>query len=320
MRNNKKMQKTDLQKYIVTNAQRMALLAICLVATLSGALLEAQGAFAETQQRGYESISPADFPAGKAAGLMPYPTADSDVTGLPDGIRMNVSLADTNGLVYLSITDAIHDGISEYYLSIFASGGSAEEHLVAYIGEGFYPIMKDGGGAYRIEIYKSNGDGMAAYVTGCDFTAQAFPEEEPYRWACANTPYGQDSELAGMARYLTFGLSSGEDKVTAVADFVLAHVEYENDWRGVGNLVDVDDVYSGGRGVCYHSAELACAMLRSVGIPARERRGYIVWDEITGEERYHSWGEAWVDGRWLPFDATSPLFNAAEFTPRPIAL
>jgi len=59
-----------------------------------------------------------------------------------------------------------------------------------------------------------------------------------------------------------------------------------------------------GGGVCQDHAHLFIAVARQLGIPARYVSGYLLAGG-EGEVQTHAWAEAWVSGRWSPFDLSN---------------
>lgn len=78
---------------------------------------------------------------------------------------------------------------------------------------------------------------------------------------------------------------------------------------------DIEDVLSGGHGVCQDYAHLAVALCRTVGVPARYVSGYLFTvDDSSGAEgtedivnvQTHAWFEAAIPGfGWLALDPTN---------------
>ncbi|MDX1945980.1 MAG: transglutaminase family protein [Pirellulaceae bacterium] len=56
-------------------------------------------------------------------------------------------------------------------------------------------------------------------------------------------------------------------------------------------------------GDCTEHAVLLAALLRARKIPARAALGLVYYPKQRGFA-YHMWNEAWIDGRWVPLDAT----------------
>ncbi|MCA9050468.1 MAG: transglutaminase domain-containing protein [Planctomycetaceae bacterium] len=67
-------------------------------------------------------------------------------------------------------------------------------------------------------------------------------------------------------------------------------------------LIPADKVAAANRGDCTEHAVLLAAMLRTENIPARIVTGLIHTPQHLGFVG-HSWVEAWMNGRWLPFDS-----------------
>lgn len=59
-------------------------------------------------------------------------------------------------------------------------------------------------------------------------------------------------------------------------------------------------------GDCTEHAVLLAAMCRARNIPARVAIGLVYYPPLEGFA-YHMWNEVWIDGRWVPMDATLGL-------------
>lgn len=106
-------------------------------------------------------------------------------------------------------------------------------------------------------------------------------------------------QVAETAAQLAAAHDDAAGAVQAIHDAVADRVEYRPGATYVG--VDVDEVFSAGRGVCQDFAHLTVAMLRAVGVPARYVSGYLfASDDATGAEvagdevlvQTHAWVEA----------------------------
>jgi hypothetical protein len=72
-------------------------------------------------------------------------------------------------------------------------------------------------------------------------------------------------------------------------------------------------------GHCEYFATATALLLRAAGLPARYATGYSVqeWSDLEGsyiarERHAHAWVRVRVDGRWIDFDTTPPVWFAAE--------
>lgn len=93
-------------------------------------------------------------------------------------------------------------------------------------------------------------------------------------------------------------------RVQAVCDWVHTHVRYEAGSSTAA--VSAMDVFRSRVGVCRDFALLAVAFCRALSIPARYTCGYlpdIAVDPPDVPMDFHAWFEAYVGGRWYPFDA-----------------
>lgn len=61
------------------------------------------------------------------------------------------------------------------------------------------------------------------------------------------------------------------------------------------------EVLNSMKGDCNEHATLFAAMARSIGIPTKIAAGLVYQDGVFA---YHAWNEVYVDGQWLPIDAT----------------
>jgi hypothetical protein len=68
-------------------------------------------------------------------------------------------------------------------------------------------------------------------------------------------------------------------------------------------LATAAEVAATRQGDCTEHAVLLAALCRARGIPARVAIG-LVYSEHSGGFAYHMWNEVWIDGQWVPLDAT----------------
>lgn len=93
-------------------------------------------------------------------------------------------------------------------------------------------------------------------------------------------------------------------RIQAICDWVHANVEYRG--GSSDRTVTALDVYRRRYGVCRDFALICVAFCRALNIPARYTFGY--FPDIAVEPPdvpmdFHAWFEAYVGGRWYPFDA-----------------
>ena len=106
------------------------------------------------------------------------------------------------------------------------------------------------------------------------------------------------AEIAGL---------SPDAAAAAVCARVHEHVTYLPGATGV--RTDAQEAWDKGMGVCQDMAQIAVALLRAAGLPARYVSGYLHPDPnakpgSTAVGQSHAWVEYWA-GAWTPLDPTS---------------
>lgn len=124
----------------------------------------------------------------------------------------------------------------------------------------------------------------------------------------------QERVLRDLAATITHGISDEYAKLLAIHDWVAQNVYYDYDGMSATSYQanTAYPVYLSRRAVCQGYAELAAALLRASAIPARvvvghalgATAGVTTWAEADHSTSNHAWNEAFVNGRWVIFDAT----------------
>jgi len=109
--------------------------------------------------------------------------------------------------------------------------------------------------------------------------------------------------VAGLAERLAGDAREPIDQLRRFVDFVtdelaIGAVHYDR----LDRAAPLDSVLDSRWCDCQMASALLVALCRARGIPARLVSGYLLMPATpTG----HFWAEAWVDGRWLPFDSAA---------------
>lgn len=129
-------------------------------------------------------------------------------------------------------------------------------------------------------------------------------------------PIYSEPEIKQKALEITENITDDYQKVKAIHDWVSENVWYDWDYRNNKSDPNVSfeykapDILKSRKTVCMGYADLATALLRSIGIPTKSVEGYSSM-EISGST-YHGWNEAYVDGRWVIFDCTWDSSNSYQ--------
>ncbi len=143
-----------------------------------------------------------------------------------------------------------------------------------------------------------------------------FPLLKPYEADALHLPtdtllytlpsrYCQSDKLAALAED-TFGqVAPGFARVQTICNWINEHVAYRYGTSDAGT--SAYDTVTQRIGVCRDFAHLGIAFCRALNIPARYVSGYCLGLEPPD---FHAYFQAFLDGRWVAFDAT-------ERQPRP---
>lgn len=132
---------------------------------------------------------------------------------------------------------------------------------------------------------------------------------------------GERAELAERCRALTSGCRTQVEAVRRIICWVSSAIDYRD---GPDVPVDPRDVLRQGSANCVGAAELAVALLREAGIPARGVRGFLVpaetgtaapaggmkREQSLGEEGLHRWIEVYYPGAGWVF---SDPFRSVDY-------
>ncbi|WP_044642031.1 transglutaminase domain-containing protein [Risungbinella massiliensis] len=108
------------------------------------------------------------------------------------------------------------------------------------------------------------------------------------------------AEIIKLATMITKHAKSSREKAYRIYEYVATHIAYDMqkasapifDWRSSAIQTLQDQ-----KATCQGYTYLAVALLRASQISARVVEGTVVGVP-------HAWGEVWLDGKWVPFDAT----------------
>lgn len=107
-------------------------------------------------------------------------------------------------------------------------------------------------------------------------------------------------EIAALAQNVLPGETDPAKLAPALERFVFEFIVNKNYSRG---FVTALEVATNPSGDCTEHAVLLAALARNRKIPARIVHG-LIYEKDSGKMAWHVWNELYVNGRWVPFDAT----------------
>ncbi|PIU76076.1 hypothetical protein COS75_00865 [Candidatus Pacearchaeota archaeon CG06_land_8_20_14_3_00_35_12] len=99
--------------------------------------------------------------------------------------------------------------------------------------------------------------------------------------------------------------------VHSVARYVSENTEY--DYSYFSEIKPASWVLQNKRGVCDEYTNLFIALCRALDIPARYVSG-VAFSNINDSFEEHAWAEVYVNGNWLPYDATFEQYGWVDAT------
>jgi transglutaminase-like putative cysteine protease len=110
----------------------------------------------------------------------------------------------------------------------------------------------------------------------------------------------KDPRVADHARKAAAGSQDHGTVAVRMEQYVFRELKKKNFSTALASAAEVAQNMEGD---CTEHACLLAAMLRAGGIPSRVSVGLVYADKL-GAFGGHMWTEAWLDGRWIPLDAT----------------
>ena len=185
----------------------------------------------------------------------------------------------------------------------------ANQYTYDLEGDGEYDVypLQDGNREYSLVIYQQVKGNSYSQVLSRTLRPEMSDENAPFLCPNRYTWYTPDSAVVQLGKQLCEGLSSDQEKVNAVYQYVTSNIIYDymaammvTAGQQTGYVPDLDEVLETKMGICFDYSALMGALLRSQGIPTQLVMGYA---DIT----YHAWNNIYIDGEWVRYDATSAV-------------
>ncbi len=172
-------------------------------------------------------------------------------------------------------------------------------NLTSY-GETF-PLQM-GNGTYAVGVYEKVEGSKYKRIESKNVKVNA-DENAVYLSSVQNVKWNVESTTTQIAQTLTEGLTTDQEKVEAIHQYIVENITYDYD---KANMVtsrynpNNEDIMISEKGICYDYASLTAAMLRSLDIPTKLVKG-----DSNVTNVYHAWNEVLIDGDWVVMDTTT---------------
>jgi len=158
--------------------------------------------------------------------------------------------------------------------------------------------------------FSGNSEGRYVYTVSStvEYRPAAAPEIELAKYLQPSYYINSDSPtVMHYASVINDGVDDTHKKMSNILLFI-SHftLQYDMAQRDNGNvrLLTTEEILQKGKGVCQHYANLAVALCRASGIPARLIRGYVLKANNAVD---HLWIEAYIDNVWRPYEPQSGM-------------
>lgn len=183
--------------------------------------------------------------------------------------------------------------------------------------------LTEGNGVYKVTVFENVGDTRYAVVLSASLSVELKDEFSPFMLPNRFVDYSNAPVTVALASVLTEGMSGNMEKITAIFDFVTAHLSYDKELAATvssGYVPELDALLTKRTGICFDYASLMTALLRCSGIPCKLVTGYAgnafhAWISVWSKE------EGWIekiiyfDGKgWQRMDPTFADADVSEKT------
>ena len=172
-----------------------------------------------------------------------------------------------------------------------------------------YPLQM-GDGAYSVQAFEQvDGDRYARVFTEA-ITVSLADANAPFLYPNQYVPYQATDAAVAASFSITQGLTDPAEIADKLYKYVARNISYDYDKAASvqsGYLPVPDETLATKTGICFDYSALLATMLRVQGIPAKLVIGHVAPDNI-----YHAWNEAYIDGKWVHYDATLAAENREQ--------
>ncbi|MBL8942440.1 MAG: transglutaminase domain-containing protein [Myxococcales bacterium] len=228
-----------------------------------------------------------------------------DADGLPLRIEVGVFVAQVGAAApapageppklssYLDVSGRVPTRTDHLKVAVSVDGDDGTDAAV-FRDTAYQGVARDGG-RYELTLHAVRGDGLAARpLPLADVPVEVRPFLAP-----TTTSQSDDPDLVARARAIVGAQTDARAAAIAITAWVHEHLGKRDGTRGAATAVET---MAAGFGDCTEHAALTVALLRAVGLPARNAGGLVLVPGLfTSDAGYHAWVEVWL-GDWVAMD------------------
>jgi transglutaminase-like putative cysteine protease len=194
---------------------------------------------------------------------------------------------------YLSIAGRVPSDPTSLVLKVSVDGDDPKDAPIFKDGP-YQKVVRDGN-EYTLTLAAVRGDGLAK----TSLPLGSVPAD--VKQFLEPTPMSQsdDKDIVARARAIAGGTTDARTAAVAITQWVHDNLGKKDGTRGAATAVEV---LGAGYGDCTEHSALTVAMLRAIGLPARNAGGIVlVPGFFSSDAGYHAWVEVWL-GDWVALD------------------
>lgn len=216
-------------------------------------------------------------------------------TAICDGAAIDMSHASEGSIV----ASALSDG-PRLKLAV-TCGQMTYAYDMPITGEQIVVPVNMGDGTYCVQVMRNVEGNNYVEALSATEDVQLASEFAPFLVPNMFCLYSEGSQCVKEARRIASESGNQGELAQGICEYVMQVMDYDTNKAAAyadatGYVPNPDGAMAEGKGICFDYASLCAAMFRSTGIPAKLVTGYVGNDRI-----YHSWVEAYVDGKWTRF-------------------
>ncbi|KWX89415.1 transglutaminase [Paenibacillus riograndensis] len=162
--------------------------------------------------------------------------------------------------------------------------------------------LQQGNGSYKISVLENTTGNKYKVMSSETVDLSMSDANDVYLSSVQNVKWSSSDKSVLKAAQLTQGLTTDEQKVKAIYNYIVSNVKYDYSLASsvtTDYIPNNDNTLATKKGICYDYASLFATMLRSQGIPTK-----LVMGNTSYVTSYHAWNEVLLDGKWVTIDTT----------------
>lgn len=164
--------------------------------------------------------------------------------------------------------------------------------------------LQFGDGEYTISILENVEGNKYRLVEKEDVILKSTDKNKVFLQSIQMIHWTDDMVSIKKAKELTKNAKNDKDKVTAIYNYIINNISYDNNKINNINteyIPSIEETLKASKGICYDYSALFAAMLRSVDVPTK-----LIMGRKNDIDTYHAWNQVYLKDtdEWITIDTT----------------